>query len=175
MSTIYLHTNTVEVERIARQFAASQKQVEKAARRAVRKLARWVESTSLREASRDTGIKRKLLKHRLIMCIRGNQLTARVWYGLNSIPLSALEPEQTRTGVTAGPVERRHAFIVEKNGGQVYRRVSRNQRFPIAVQFENIAAEFRRILLTDINPRFQKIFSKYFEQELRWEVRRRTT
>ncbi|MBU1001920.1 MAG: phage tail protein [Proteobacteria bacterium] len=173
MASVYLQTNTLDVERIAQQFAATKTQVEKAARRAVRKLVRWVQSSSLREASRDTGIKRKILAHRLRMSMTGGQFTARVWYGLNAIPLSALEPKQTATGVTAGPVERRHAFIVHHGAkGQVYRRVHRDQRLPLAVQYENIADEFRRVLLTDINPRFERMFSKYFEQELRWEVRR---
>ncbi|BBD08454.1 phage tail protein [Desulfovibrio ferrophilus] len=173
MASVYLQTNTLEVERIAQQFAATKGQVQKASRRAVRKLVRWVQSISLREASRDTGIKRKILKHRLRMSVNGNQFTARVWYGLNAIPLSAMGPKQTKTGVSAGPVDRRHAFIVRHGAkGQVYRRVHRDQRLPLAIQYENIADEFRRILLTDISLRFERMFSKYFEQELRWEVRR---
>lgn len=173
MAVEYLDTNLGELERVARDLAATQKQVAAAARRAVGKLARWIKSTSLREAARDTGIKRKVLAGRLYMGVQGSQYTARVWYGLNAIPLSALDPKQTATGVTAGPVERRHAFIVRRGGGrQVYRRTERDRRLPIAVQYRNIADEFRRILRVDVNPRFRRMFVKYFEQELRWETSR---
>lgn len=176
MATVYLDTNLSELERIAQDLAATQSQVAAAARRAVGKLARWIKSVSLREASRDTGIKRSVLKNRLFMGVHGSQYTARVWYGLNAIPLSALNPKQTATGVSAGPVQRRHAFIVERGGGkQVYRRVHKDQRLPLAVQYQAVADEFRRILQVDVNPRFQRMFVKYFEQELRWEtVRGRT-
>lgn len=169
MATVYLDTNLKEIERLKLELGSTKKQVEVAAKRAIRKLARWIQSTSLREASRDTGIKRKVLKGRLLMFVRGTQYTARVWYGLNSIPLSSLDPRQTKTGVKAGPVDRRHAFI---HRGQVYRRVHKTERMPIAVQYENIADAFRRILTVDINPRFEKKFNQFFAHELRWEKRK---
>ena len=173
MARLYLDTNQGELERIAQAFAATQKQVGAAARRAVSKLGRWVKSASMREVSRDTGVPRKVLKRRLLMSISGTRHTARVWYGLNAIPLSALSPRQTATGVTAGPVSRRHAFIVERGGTKaVYRRVHKDQRLPLAVQYLNIADDVRRVLRVDINPRFRAMFARYFEQELRWEQRR---
>ncbi|WP_461210395.1 hypothetical protein [Desulfocurvus sp. DL9XJH121] len=171
MATAYLDTNLGELERIARDLAATKAQVSAAARRAVSKLARWIKSVSLREAARDTGIKRKVLKNRLLIGVRGTQYTARVWYGLNAVPLSALGPRQTATGVVAGPEQRRHAFIVERGGGrQVYRRALRDRRLPLAVQYKSIEDEFRRILLVDVNPKFREMFARYFEQELRWET-----
>lgn len=171
MATVYMETNRQEIERIQREFAATQKQVNRAGWRAVRKLARWVRSTALRETARDTGIKRKVLSHRLILYTRGGHQSARVWFGMNALPLSALDPRQTATGVTAGPAERRHAFIVPRGGTtQVYRRVHRDERLPLAVQYHAIEDEMQRVLQADISPRFARMFSKYFEQELRWEV-----
>ena len=174
MARLYLDTNQGELERIAQAFAATQKQVDAAARRAVSKLGRWVKSASMREVSRDTGVPRKVLKRRLLMSISGTRHTARVWYGLNAIPLSALSPRQTATGVTAGagvapPCVHRGA---RRHQRAVYRRVHKDQRLPLAVQYLNIADDVRRVLRVDINPRFRAMFARYFEQELRWEQRR---
>lgn len=99
-----------ECERLALEFAATEKQIQAASRRAVSKLGRWMKSAILRESSRDTGMPRKALKGRLKMSVDRVAASTRVWVGRNAIPLSALNPRQTRSGVTAGPVQRRHAL-----------------------------------------------------------------
>lgn len=170
---VRLDAGSGELERVALALGATQKQVAAAARRAVGKVARWAGATALREAARDTGIKRKVLSGRLFVGLRGSQLAARVWLGLNAVPLADLGPRQTARGVVAGPVERRHAFIVARGGArQVYRRVRRDARLPLAVQYRDVADEVRRVLEVDVHPHLEEHFARYFEQELRWEVRR---
>ncbi|SKA70828.1 hypothetical protein [Desulfobaculum bizertense] len=157
-----------ECERLALEFAATEKQIQAASRRAVSKLGRWMRSAILRESSRDTGMPRKALKGRLKMSEDRVAASTRVWVGRNAIPLSALNPRQTRSGVTAGPVQRRHAFMLPGRRGPVFKREGRS-RLPISVQYEDISKDIERVLQTEIYAEAERKFLHFFRQELRWE------
>ncbi|GAB6178594.1 hypothetical protein JCM16814_34850 [Desulfobaculum senezii] len=163
--------DAASADRIARLFAADQKQIEAAMRRAVNKLGRWVRSTALTEGARDSGVQRKVLADRVRLTLGKNKRGVQVWFGLWPVPLRLLKPKQTATGVSAGPVDRRHAFIVTGRDGKrdVFRR-SGDSAYPIFKQYHSVDDEIRRVLEVDVFPRLDAQFSKFFEQELRWEV-----
>lgn len=157
-----------DLERLALEFAATEKQIQAAGCRAVTKLGRWMKAVVLRECSRDTGIPRKALKGRLKMSVDRVSSSTRLWVGRNAIPLSALNPRQTRSGVTAGPVQRPHAFMLPNKRGPVFKRDGR-ARLPISVQYEDISRDIERVLQTEIYPEAEGKFLHFFRQELRWE------
>jgi hypothetical protein len=174
MSRQYLNISLAKVEAIARDFAATQKEVDTAARRAVSKTSRWVGGLLVRMVARETGIQQKALKPRLRIYVSGNHMTARVFFGASAIPLSALNPVQTASGVKAGKIERKHAFIAKnrKGGVQVYQRVGR-ARQPLAIQYVHIDKEVDYAVLNEVLPLMEGRFFRIFEQELRWETRKK--
>lgn len=174
MSRQYMNINLAKVEAIARDFAASQKDIEAAARRSVNKTSRWVGGLLVRMVARETGIQQKTLRPRMRIYTQGNHMTARVFFGASAIPLAGLNPRQTPSGVTAGKIDRGHAFIARNRNDetQVYRRVTK-KRQPLAIQFAHIDKEVDFAVINEVLPLLESRFYRIFEQELRWETRKK--
>jgi ribosomal protein S17 len=174
MSRQYMNISLAKVEAIARDFAATQKDIEAAARRAVSKTSRWVGGLLVRMVARETGIQQKTLRPRLRIYTKGNHMTARVFFGASAIPLAGLNPRQTASGVVAGKIERRRAFIAQNKNDerQVYRRIGR-ERQPLAIQYAHIDKEVDYAVINEVLPLLESRFYRIFEQELRWETRKK--
>ena len=116
---------------IARNFAADEKQITSAMRRAVSRTTRWAGTQVARKVSSSTKIRAGILKGRMVVDFMGRDGSlGRVWVGLRPIELKQLKPRQTKSGVTAGPAKRPGAFISSKLYGHVFERVGK-ARLPI--------------------------------------------
>ncbi len=163
-----------KLEQIAANFAATEKQINVACKRAISKLARHLKTVALRETSKVTGIKQAVLKKRLFVSFGGGRNTARLWFGLYGVPLREMNPNQNRTGVQAGKIERKHGFIQQRGGKtEVYRRVKLERgsenRLPIAIQTAKIDQAIKHVIEADILKAFERKFYIFFEREMKWE------
>lgn len=174
----YLKIDGDRLEMIASDFAGTEKQIDAACRRAVSKLSRHLKTVTLRGVSQITGIKQSVLRKRLFISFGGGRKTARLWFGLYAVPLREMNPKQTKTGVRAGKLERRHAFIQQRNGKtEVYRRVKLTKsgdygQYPIAIQTAKIDQTVNHVIEADTLKVFESKFYAFFEREMKWESKK---
>ncbi|SME96442.1 hypothetical protein [Desulfovibrio gilichinskyi] len=127
MSNNHIRVDANKLDMIAADFAATEKQIDIACKRAIAKTARHLRVVALRSVSQLTGIKQNILKKRINVSVWGKKKkTGSIWFGQMPVPLREMNPKQDGSGVTAGGVHRNHAFIANrKSDGRsgVYRRV----------------------------------------------------
>lgn len=127
----FIFINAQGLDDIARNFAADEKQVTAAMRRAVSRTTRWAGTQVARKVASSTKVRAGILKGRMVVDFIGRDGSlGRVWVGLRPIDLKRLKPRETKSGVTAGPAKRPGAFISSKLGGHVFERVGK-ARLPI--------------------------------------------
>lgn len=125
-----------ELQRIGREFAASEKELRAAWRRAKSRTARRLR-TQARKALRENLSLRSAAILRARLRLRNTRDDASLWVGLNNLPVTAFKgrPRQTASGVSVGGREFPGAFVGRGGGGNrlVFRRVGRS-RLPIEVE-----------------------------------------
>jgi hypothetical protein len=161
------------LDAIASQFAATEKQVEAAMRRAVTRTTRWAGTQVARKVSSATKIRAGVLKGRMVVDFVGRDGTlGRVWAGLKPIDLKRLKPRQTNSGVTAGPAKRPGAFISQKLGGHVFERVGKS-RLPIkkseGVPIYDPGVDAVAAVAEQVGERLMR----EFEHEMSWQTSRK--
>jgi hypothetical protein len=157
------------LDRIGRDIGATQKQIEPAMRSAVSRVTRWAGNEAARRISKATKVTGKVIKGRMRVEVMGKDgVLGRVWAGLRNIPLKAMKPRQTKSGVTAGPAKVPGAFISKKIGGHVFKRTG-TKRLPIEKQTFPIlepGMDAMGSLENEIGERLQR----EFESQLKWQL-----
>jgi hypothetical protein len=154
------------LDRIGRDLGATQKQIEPAMRSAVSRVTRWAGNEAARRISKATKVTGKVIKGRMRVEVMGKDgVLGRVWAGLRNIPLAAMKPRETKSGVTAGPAKVPGGFIAKK---QVFKRTGK-KRLPIEKQTFSIldpGMDAMRSLENEIGERLQR----EFESQLKWQL-----
>lgn len=157
------------LDQIGRDLGASTKQIEAAMRSSVSRVTRWAGNEAARRISKATKITGKVIKGRMRVEVMGKDgVLGRVWAGLQAIPLKAMKPRQTRSGVTAGPAKVPGAFISKKIGGHVFKRKG-PKRLPIEKQTYRIidpGLDAMGSLEREIGDRLMR----EFEHQLQWQL-----
>ena len=151
----------------------SEKQVQRAARSALKKTQAWVKSRSIKELSSELRIQQKIIRRRVRAVKPRNDskgLKARIWYGVAPVAMINLGARQTSLGVRAqqGRFVRSAFISAGRKGAQVFKRKGR-ARLPIERQREEIASPAghvtsKMIRGTEVDDRFQRALS----HELKW-------
>lgn len=161
-------------------LSATEDQVRKALNSTMGKMASWLRTRAVKGLSAELKLQQKILRYRLRqyrlrgrVSISGVDGAAKVWFGLNDIPLARLKPKQTKEGVTAmGGRSVKGAFIANMFGRpQVLKRVGK-ARFPLQVQKAEIATASTKYIDHDLvaNIEFDRKFLEIFERELKWRT-----
>ena len=164
---IFINANGLD--RIGRDLGATAAQIAPAMRTAVSRVTKWAGNEAARRISKATKVTGKVLKGRMrVEVMSKDGVLGRVWAGLSNIPLKAMKPRQTKSGVTAGPAKRPGAFISEKLNGHVFKRKG-TKRLPIEKQTFPIfdpGMDAMGSLEKEIGERLQR----EFESQLKWQM-----
>lgn len=157
-----------ELERLIGMFQLSKEACRRAARRAVRKTAKWTEGQAARTMSAQLRIQQKLIRARLRTYSKGEGLDQKIWIGLNSLAARRLGiPKRRGTGTQVGRHFFEGAFPIQKYGGGVYRRTSQ-RRFPLElakVEIDEVGA----LALREAARRADERLMTIMRQELNYE------
>lgn len=161
--------NAKGLDRIGRDLGATAVQIAPAMRTAVSRVTKWAGNEAARRISKATKVTGKVIKGRMRVEVMGKDgVLGRVWAGLRNIPLKAMKPRQTKSGVTAGPAKRPGAFISKKLGGHVFKRTGK-ERLPIEKQTLPIldpGLDAMASLEKEIGERLMR----EFESQLKWQM-----
>ena len=162
--------NAKGLDRIGRDLGATAAQISPAMRTAVSRVTKWAGNEASRRISKATKVTGKVLKGRMRVEVMGRDgVLGRVWAGLQNVPLKAMKPRQTKSGVTAGPAKRPGAFISKKLGGHVFERVGK-ERLPIkkseGINILDHGLDAMGSLEKEIGERLQR----EFESQLKWQM-----
>jgi len=171
-------TGRRELQAIAIEFGASEKQIQAALRSTFGKMAKWLLTLSVRGLSGHLKIQQKILRTRLRTYRMQGGLSgggeAKVWYGLKDVPLSRLSPRETSKGVrAAGGRFVEGAFIAKLFGRlQVLKRAGKT-RLPLVVQYAKIYDASVTYIEDELlgSLAFDAQFFKILEHELKWRTR----
>lgn len=168
-----IRVDTSQLKLIADGFVATEKQIEKAMRSTLGKMAKWTKTRSVRGLAKDLQIPQKIIRRRVrILKKRGSSIS--IFYGQNPAAMIYLNPKKTATGVTAAGREVAGAFIAKgsHSGRQVFKRVGK-ARLPIAGQEVVMKETSDRYLENEFidSAEFAAQFYKVFEHELQWQTR----
>lgn len=157
-----------EAEDIAAMVAATTKQLELAAQRAMTKAGQWLRTHSVRELGQQLGIKQEPLKKRFRVYPQRQKGEVRVWVGLDPIGVYRLgTPKVTQKGVKVNRNEYDGAFIspMKSNYPLVFKRRGK-ERLPIDLVDEDIDEPAMEVVERWERLVFQR-FKELFEQEAR--------
>ncbi|NYT62366.1 phage tail protein [Alcaligenaceae bacterium] len=158
-----------DLERLMGMFQISKEACRRAARRAVRKTAKWTEGQAARTMSAQLRVQQKIIRQRLRMYMKGDGLDQKVWLGLNSLAVRRLGiPRRRGTGTQVGRHFFEGAFPIQKYGGGVYRRAGQG-RFPLELakmEIDDAGATALREAANKAEARLMEIM----RQELRYEL-----
>ena len=162
--------NAKGLDRIGRDLGATAVQIGPAMRTAVCRVTKWAGNEAARRISKATKVTGKVIKGRMrVEVMSKDGVLGRVWAGLRNIPLKAMKPRQTKSGVTAGPAKRPGAFISKKLGGHVFERVGK-ERLPIkksqGVSIFDPGMDVMGSLEKEIGERLMR----EFESQLKWQM-----
>ena len=162
--------NAKGLDRIGRDLGATAVQIGPAMRTAVCRVTKWAGNEAARRISKATKVTGKVIKGRMrVEVMSKDGVLGRVWAGLRNIPLKAMKPRQTKSGVTAGPAKRPGAFISKKLGGHVFERVGK-ERLPIkksqGVSILDPGMDVMGSLEKEIGERLMR----EFESQLKWQM-----
>lgn len=165
------------LDRIAADFVATEKQAEHALRSTLGKMAKWVKTRSIRGLAQDLSVPGRVVRRRvkILKAKRlsdGSEIT--IWYGQNPAAMIYLGARKTGSGVTAGSRRVDGAFIARGKGGdkQVFKRVGKS-RLPLKRQEVEIKPTSDAYLERDFidAAAFSQQFYKVFEHEMQWQTR----
>ncbi|MDE1170922.1 MAG: hypothetical protein PW734_06915 [Verrucomicrobium sp.] len=147
-------------------LTAKEKDIQPAMRKAITRTARWASGELRRRSARKVRVTGRVIKGRMGLFLQVDK--ARVFFGMDPISLSRLNPKKTNSGIKAGPVTVPGGFFIPKAGKNVFTRVGKG-RFPIekaeGVHIENEGQSAIDSILPDLEPR---IWNE-FERELNWQ------
>jgi len=147
----------------------SKSAVQAAARRAVRKTARSIQTESSRALSRELRVQQKLIRARLRLYRKGDALAQKVWLGLNAVAVAHLgEPRRAAGGTQVGRHFFKDAFPIARYGNGVYRRTGR-ERYPlelVKLDIEQTGDAVMRLAAT----RAEEHLMRFLQQEVRYEL-----
>ncbi len=157
---------TEDFARLGQEFAVFKGEIQEAAKRAVRNTTDRVRDDSISEFVRVSGLRISQIRGRLFLRYKYSSGFGRVWWGLNPINLSRLNPRQTKRGVKAGPVFVEDGFLPGgKFGKSVFKRVGK-ERLPIQRQEFRIDDLGVQVIRDTIEPTVERIFMEEFRDEL---------
>ena len=168
MIDLSMNIPSEEMDRLLGMFQLSKEACRRAARRAVRKTAKWTEGQAARTMSSQLRIQQKIIRQRLRTYMKGDGLDQKVWLGLNSMAARRLgTPRRRGTGTQVGRHFFDGAFPIQKYGGGVYRRAGKG-RFPLELakmEIDDVGAAALREAANKAEARLMEIM----RQELRYE------
>lgn len=155
-----------DFDRLGAEFAVFKGEIQEAARRAVKNTTDRVRDDSISEFVRVSGLRVSQIRGRLFLRYRYASGYGRVWWGLNPISLSKLNPRRTAGGVKAGPVFVPGGFMPGgRFGNTVFSRVGKKAT-PIQKESFKIADLGEEVIRDTVEPTIQTIFMEEFRDEL---------
>ncbi len=191
MSFIDLDIHADRLSQLQVDLQATDTEVRQALRSALGKMARWMRTQSARGLSKELDLQQKAIRKRLKSFrarIKGKNVEVKIWYGLDPIDYSDLNPRQTRAGISAGKRRVPGAFIAPALSGsqKVFkregpkRRMSRGRysgqmRQPIEKQVVEISDQAGVWIEDEMlgSQQFDERFLTIFERELEWRTQKR--
>lgn len=159
------------ISQIVDELGATPAQCKKALRSTLSKMAKWMQTRTLKGLSAELQMQQKIIRRRLKktnIVNTADGFAIKLWYGLNDVSLIHLGARETKKGVTAGKRKVDGAFIAK---GQVFKRKGR-ARLPIEKQAVTIQKQANDYLEWAISQNdFDAQFFKTFEHELKWQMR----
>lgn len=179
MSLLSLDIDGEQLQKLALDFAADEKLVEKALLSTLNKMGKWLRARSVRGLSVELKLPQKVVRRRL-KSFRVQKLPngaqVRVFYGLDNVGLIYLNAAQNGRGVSAyGGRFVQSAFIRPgQNSGsqQVFKRQG-SARLPIEKQVAAIKDPADQYIEDELlgTEAFERQFYKTFEHELSWRTK----
>ena len=162
---IELRPNLEGLDAVARQLTATPRQVDRALRITVNRMAGWLRRKSAREVSNELRIGLDVLRYRIRTLRRGGggDRSASLWFGLNPIALTHLNPREVARGVKGGPAYVKGGFLAK---GQAFKRRGK-ARLPIeraTLPIQEQADKALDAVVAGIE--FERRFLDTFEREL---------
>lgn len=173
MSSFWVHLDEEEVSRIREAVLASEKQVKVAFHRALRRTMRAIRTKASKDLRLKLKIPSKVWKTRLRFYVRNREGNQRLWFGLDPISLSRLNPRQTKAGISAsGGIRRKGAFMPRKGklDGIVFKRRPGAPRLPIDKQSFEVEEQVLLYIEDELFSEIEPLLYKNFEKELNWET-----
>lgn len=162
-STIYIDAKGLE-DALLELGGGTEAKAEKALKTAVTRTARWASAQLRKKTAKLIRVSARVMKGRVGLYF--NDGTARLWFGLWDVDLKRMGARQTSSGVVAGPVSRKGAFIVKSIGGHVFERKG-SARLPIVrspgVPIEKEGREAMESIAKEIEPRILEEFTRAFQ------------
>lgn len=173
---IWLGFDNAEVQRVADEFGASEKDLRRAYSRALSRTARAMR-TKTRKALREgldlraAAILKARLRLQRYKAKGRNMGAARVWVGSNDLPATAFKgkPRQTATGVSVGKKVFEDAFVGTSQTSakqMVFKRKGR-ARLPIFRETAPVESEVAEILESKVFDEMSETFMRNFVAEVR--------
>lgn len=171
--------NKAEIDKLREFFQATNRELNAASNRAIRKTITWIKSKTLKEVSTQSGVQQKVLKDRARTSVDTSKKEGKFWFGVWRVSLARLNPKQTKKGVKAGlrgSIYREGAFLAPlKNSTlfkyQVFKRAGK-KRLPIIKQVYDFRVSADTIK-NKIMPQVPGEVTKKLRQELNWETSKR--
>jgi hypothetical protein len=168
---ILLDINAQGIEAVIAELEPTEKQAKAALGRALNKMAKWIQTRTVKGLSHELQIMQKIIRRRMRKTTiqkTNTGWTINLWYGLNEISLIHLNARETKRGVTAGKHKRDSAFIAK---GQVFKRIGKG-RLPIEKQTIEIKTKADAYLSGQaFTDGYKEQFFKVLEHELKWQMR----
>lgn len=178
-----VHTNEKKTERVVSQWLPSEKQLNAALFTASKKLAQWARAEAVRHLKTETDLPPTLLRTRIKSYKRGKKRMS-IFFGLRPVPVGALNPRQTRAGVSArGGMRIKKAFVVPMDEFQaVFKRRSGEYhmvhtaggvevwREKLDYQRLYFAGDAFDVIHSHIKPQLEAKFHTFLEHELKWRT-----
>lgn len=166
---IDLQATITGVDEVARRLGATPRDADRALRVTVGRVAGWLKRKAARELSNELRVGADVLRYRMRTLRRGGggARDAALWFGLNPIALTHLDPREVARGVRGGPAYVKGGFIAK---GQAFKRKGR-ARLPIERAEFPIQQKADAVLDSIVDgAEFQRRFLDTFERELtkRW-------
>lgn len=162
----------VDTSKLVSRWLPSEKQLRLAVYTATRKTLRWARSLAVRELRAETGLPAATLRRRITVNLNSYKGRARLFFGLRPVPAASLSPKQGKSGVKIkGGAQVSGAFLVDMgNYDAVFKRVG-DESHPLAYQRIYFHKQAERIIKGAIMPKWQSVYLKNLEQELKWRTR----
>lgn len=158
-------------EALAKNLAATPREIETATYRAINKTVRSLEVLVAREVGSDVGIAARFIRERM-MSERANlrKLRGALRERVASMPAHIFGSLQTESGVRASKYFFKSAFHARLGGRgeRVYRRLG-PRRYPVKKVYVEIEGASRAVF-DRIMPRVWEVFTKNFDHELRFAM-----
>ncbi|OYW89270.1 MAG: hypothetical protein B7Z23_12095 [Pseudomonadales bacterium 32-61-5] len=158
-----------DLDRMVRSLGLLPEALQRAARRAVRKTAKWTETTAARAMSADLKVQQKIIRARLRTYARGTGLEQKVWLGLNALAANRLGvPRRKGSGTQVGRHFLDGAFPIKRFGNGVYRRTGAD-RFPLElakVEIDKAGERALRAAATHAEARLLELLRQEMNYEL---------